>query len=339
MLPFTLLMACNTEPANDTVKKEETPKVEEQKSTFHLDMKDNDELTYENLRLYPVKATEGFINENIAPSEMKSLKEGINTKGFYVTEKKPYGRFEDSGAVNSLTIQNKSEETIYLMQGDIVSGGNQDRVMAQNIVVPPRTITDVNVYCVEKGRWTYRNEDIKEEDPEAKKKRKMFAFSGYYNVASSGLRKTMRETHSQQSVWDKVGELTLKNNASTSTGTYTGLEESDEFTNLRDAYMKFFDGKDEHFENCVGIVAVSGSKVLGVDIFGHPELFKRQFEGLLNGYITDAISEGSAIKMTEKGMDSYMKTLNRKFDRAQQSSEESDELFKYKGQVVHYSSF
>ncbi len=306
-------------------------------ATFEIKLDDGDAFTHENLRLYPVKASEAFINGNELPSKMKSLKEGIDTRGFYVTEKKPYGRFDDAGAVNSLTVQNKSEETIYLMQGDVVSGGNQDRVIAKNLVVPPRTITDIEVYCVEKNRWQYRDESIEGEDPEAKKKRKIFAFSGYYNVASSGLRKTVRESKDQQSVWNKVGELTSKNNASTNTGTYTALSGSSEFNVAADSYLKFFDGKVDELDDVVGMVAVSGKKVLAVDIFGHPELFKRQFPGLLHGYVTDAVTEGAPVVLTDEFMTKYVKRLNNKFDRDIQSKSDNDELFRYKGQVVHFS--
>ncbi len=335
LLPLTFFIACNVTHEDRVESPEKVTEVTS--NTFEIDLSENDELTHENLRIYPVIATESFINENVAPSKMKSLSEGIKTKGFYVTEKKPYGRFEDSGAVNSLTIQNKSDETIYIMQGDVVSGGNQDRVIAQNVVVPPRTITDIEVYCVEKGRWQYRNENIEGDDAESKKKRKIFAFSGYYNVASNGLRKTVRETKNQQSVWTKVGELTSKNNAKTSTGTYTGLEGSNEFTNKRDAYVKFFDGKLMDSKNVVGFIAVSGNDIIGADIFGHPQLFKNKFNSLLHGYVTDAITDGSKVNITEKRLNYYMKQLNKKFEAAKKDATSSDELFKYEGQIVHFS--
>ena len=38
----------------------------------------------------------------------------------------------------------------------------------------------------------------------------------------------------------------------------------------------------------VGMVVVRGNEVLGVDIFGHPDLFKRQYNSLLHGYVAEA---------------------------------------------------
>ncbi len=333
VLPVMFFLSCQPAQDSETTQSEAPKSKTEAPSTFSTE----EGITYENLSIYPIKATEGFINKNIEPAKMKSLKEGINTRGFYVTEKKPYGRFEDAGAVNTLTIQNKSEETIYLMQGDVVQGGNQDRVIAQNLVVPPRTITDIEVYCVEKGRWKYREEDIKDEDPEAKKKRKIYAFSGYYHVASSELRKTVRETKNQANVWEKVGELTLKNNGGSTTGTYTALEGSDKFTEQRDAYLEFFNMNLKGKEDCVGMIAISGTQILGADIFGHPSLFQKKYQDVLHGYITDAVSSNSKATITEKSIQKYIQRLNKDFDSNKKAQENSDEFFQYKGQVVHFS--
>ena len=335
MLPFLFLAACSTEPVkNSTVDTDNPQTVENQ--PLNIDIEQSTALVYENLQLYPVVADEAFFQGNEAAASVKNLREGIETKGFYVTEKKPYGRMDDMGAVNSLTVQNKSNEAIYLMQGDVVTGGNQDRIIAEDQVIVARTITDVPVYCVEHNRWKYRENEVDENDPESKHKRKIFAFSGYYNVAANDLRKTVRETKNQESVWKKVGEFTSKNNATNSTKTYAGLEESKEFTNKRDAYMDFFKGKLDNIENCVGFVAVSGNEIIGKDIFGHPNLFQKQTEGLLNGYITDAITKGSTITVTPKRMVNEVKNLNRKY-KASFKAGNSDEMFKHNDVLIHYS--
>jgi len=336
MLPVVLLAACNTEPrTNTTVEAEgDIPQATENQS-LRVSTGEGEALTFENLSVYPIVADEDFYKTNTAAETMKNLKEGIETKGFYITEKKPYGRMEDSDAVNSLTVQNKSNETVYLMQGDVIQGGNQDRILAEDRVIAARTITDIPVYCVEHGRWQYKAEGD-QEDAEAKHKRKIFAFSGYYNVASSDLRKTVRETQDQQSVWNKVGELTAKNNAKSSTETYTALEGSDEFTDKRDAYLTFMNEKLAGVENCVGFVAVSGNKIIGTDVFGHPNLFKKQSAALLHGYVTDAISNGQKVIVSDKRMERFGKELNKKYESAIKGGN-TDEMYKHNGEFIHFS--
>jgi hypothetical protein len=347
LLPLALLAACSPDGTQEPGQEGENAvhpakRLPAEKSgegsTLEVVTSDNPTLSHENLRIYPILASDAFVAANDAVANLKNLKEGMETKGFYVTEKKPFGRFEDEGAVNNLTIQNKSQDTIYMMQGDVVRGGNQDRILAQDMIVPPRTITNIPVYCVEKGRWQYRQEDIKEDDQEAEHKRKIYAFSGYYNVASSELRKTVRETRDQQSVWNKVGELTSKNNAKTSTGTYTGLENSKEFTERRDAYLAFFKGKLDEIDNCVGFVAVSGNKVVGCDVFGHPNLLIKQYEALMHGYVTDAVSNGQVVNFNKKQIESFAKKLDRNFKAAMIDRSGNKDIYIYEGQIVHYSS-
>lgn len=335
MLPVVLLAACTTEPKSNSTVDANTPSATENQ-TLKVSTEDSEALTYENLRVYPIVADEGFYKTNAIAETMKNLEEGIETKGFYITEKKPYGRMEDSDAVNSLTVQNKSNETVYLMQGDVIQGGNQDRILAEDRVIAARTIMDIPVYCVEHGRWQYREDEVDQDDAESKHKRKIFAFSGYYNVASSDLRKTVRETQNQESVWKKVGELTAKNNAESSTKTYTALEGSDEFTKKRDAYLTSLTDKLSSIENCVGFVAVSGNKVIGTDVFGHPNLFQKQSKALLHGYVTDAISNGNEVIVTDKRMERFGKQLNKKYESAMKGGN-TDEMFKHNGEFIHYS--
>src|ERR687883_1105547 len=60
--------------------------------------------------------------------------------------------------VNELSIENVSEdEEVYVQSGDIVKGGQQDRVLAVDLVVPPRSgRMPIAAFCVESGRWSRR---------------------------------------------------------------------------------------------------------------------------------------------------------------------------------------
>ena len=45
----------------------------------------------------------------------------------------------ETRSVNELTIQNVSREEVYVQSGDIVKGGAQDRMMAVDLILPPRS--------------------------------------------------------------------------------------------------------------------------------------------------------------------------------------------------------
>ncbi|MCB9275852.1 MAG: hypothetical protein H6564_17530 [Lewinellaceae bacterium] len=293
------------------------------------------ELSYKNLRLYPITADAGFIKGNERAAQYISLSEAIKNSRFRITEHKPYGRFEDAAAVNTLTVQNKSTDTVFLMAGDIVQGGNQDRVIAQDMVFPPRTITDIPVFCVEPGRWAPNHQEDGDGNLPEKNKR-IYAFTGYYNVAASGIRQTVKHSKDQQEVWDKVGQVTSAHHAQAATGAYAALEQSDSFTASRDAYLHFFEDKFADAENVVGVVAVSGHDVIGADIFAHPGLFKKLYPSLLHSYITDAITYGAPVEVTDNRMEHYAAELLKDF---MEPSPQPESKYVYRGMMVHFTSF
>lgn len=248
---------------------------------LQLQMNANPAWQYENLRLYPViLASDRQTVDKVGLPLLKTLSEAMNLPGFRITERKQFGN--DPGAwYNALTVQNKTDETIFLMAGDVVTGGNQDRVIAHDDVVLPRTVKNIAVFCVEHGRSSYYDPSA----PESEKK--VAAFRGYYSVASPRVRKAVHSGN-QQGVWDAVSSVTAANDAKSGTGTYAALETENEKKARREAYQRFFDGKFDDMPNAVGIVAVCNGKVVGVDIFGHPDLFRRQFKALLHGYAAES---------------------------------------------------
>ena len=322
---LSFLFACQQQESN---QQQDTAGVS---NSFEVISTDNPELQYENLQIIPILASNKFIEENAAAANFKNLGEAIDNSKFRITEKKPYGRSDDMSAVNSLTVQNKSQDTVFIMSGDVVQGGRQDRVIAMDLVVPPKTITDIPVFCVEQNRWNYIENNEIVDDHEAEQKKKIFAFTGYYNVASNDLRKTVAQSKNQQEVWDKVSQITATNKATTKTGTYSALEQSEEFTALRDKYLKFFEGKLQE-DKIVGVIALSGNEVLGADIFAHPNLFQKQFKSLIHSYVTDAITNGNEVAVSDEKIDQFTQELLKEYNNPKPGTQ-----CKFEGTMVHYS--
>ena len=62
--------------------------------------------------------------------------------------------------VNELAIQNLSNQDIYVQAGDIVRGGDQDRMISIDFIVPPRSgRMPIAAFCVESGRWNKRGNE------------------------------------------------------------------------------------------------------------------------------------------------------------------------------------
>ncbi|HYG08961.1 MAG TPA: DUF6569 family protein, partial [Pyrinomonadaceae bacterium] len=103
--------------------------------------------------------------------------------------------------VNELAIENLSRyEEVYVQSGDIVKGGQQDRMLGVDLIVPPRSgRISIAAFCVEQGRWQKRGSE------EATR----FS-SSTERVATRELKIAANKTKSQGEVWNKVAEAQSK---------------------------------------------------------------------------------------------------------------------------------
>jgi hypothetical protein len=106
----------------------------------------------------------------------------------------------ETGEVNELTIQNRSNQEVFVQAGDIVKGGQQDRVLALDLIVPPRSgRIPIEAFCVEHGRWSRRGNEA------------VAAFSASNNMlASKELKIAAKAKGSQDEVWMNVSKAQAK---------------------------------------------------------------------------------------------------------------------------------
>lgn len=66
----------------------------------------------------------------------------------------------ETGNVRELQIENKGDEPVFVQFGDIVKGGQQDRVLTVSLVLQPKSgRIPIGSYCVEQGRWSARGQE------------------------------------------------------------------------------------------------------------------------------------------------------------------------------------
>jgi hypothetical protein len=112
-----------------------------------------------SLTVFPVVAAKSF-----STGQFLTLDEGFRSGEVVVTE---YGNVRglvrgrstplvqhDGAEVNRLVLINNSKRPLLLLAGEIVAGGKQDRVIGRDRIVPAESDpVDLNVFCVEPGRW------------------------------------------------------------------------------------------------------------------------------------------------------------------------------------------
>ena len=69
-------------------------------------------------------------------------------------------KVHETGSVNALTVENTGKDEVFVQAGDIVKGGQQDRVLSVDLLLPPRSgQVSIAAFCVEHGRWTARGKE------------------------------------------------------------------------------------------------------------------------------------------------------------------------------------
>src|ERR1044071_1177332 len=119
--------------------------------------------------------------------------------------------------VNELAVENVSRaEEVFIQAGDIVKGGQQDRMLAVDLIVPARSgRVPVDAFCVEHGRWTARGGELRS------------AFTISEQMASTKeLKVAAKHARSQAEVWTQVAEAQNKLSASTNANVQAPASES-----------------------------------------------------------------------------------------------------------------
>lgn len=288
---------------------------------------------HKNLRLYPIIANKTFEEEHKDIGKFTMLKEAIEDKKIKITET---GAATDesntlndehvSGTVNTLIAENTSADTLFLMAGEVVKGGKQDRVIGQDVVLIPGEKKDLSAFCVEKSRW------------ETKENNKG-VFNGYFNVSSMDIRKSVTEEKNQQSVWDKVDVHTSKNNATSSTKAYTNLENSLDYQKEAKTYIEKFESIFDNEPKVIGVIAVSGDKIIGSDMFATHDIFLKSYKNLIHSYVNYAITNGAEITVGNSAVKTYLDNILKDEEKQEKKVEENGTMYKWKNKKLHITTY
>ncbi|HEX8457735.1 MAG TPA: DUF6569 family protein [Pyrinomonadaceae bacterium] len=192
--------------------------------------------------------------------------------------------------VNELAIENLSRyEEVYVQSGDIVKGGQQDRMLGVDLVVPPRSgKISIAAFCVEQGRWQKRgNEEVTR------------FTSSTERVATKDLKLAANKAKSQGEVWDKVAEAQTKLstnvgkrvNAPVSTSSFQLTLENREVQQTAAAYVKALSHIIEGRTDVVGYAFAINGHINSADVYAANALFRKLWPSLLKASAVEAIAE------------------------------------------------
>src|SRR5204863_4455174 len=224
-------------------------------------------------------------------------------------------KVHETGNVNELQIENLGNDEVFVQSGDIVKGGQQDRVLTVTLLLPPKSgRIPIASFCVEQGRWTARGrEDVKTfatasaviPSREAKIAMKAPVTVSADPAPTGGvavrtLSITASETSArQQEVWRKVRKVQdgLSSNLGTTVNapaSQSSLQLALENERLKDAqaaYIKALQGAGEKEDDIVGYVFAVNGRLNSAEIYPSNGLFRKMWPKLLAANATEAIGE------------------------------------------------
>jgi hypothetical protein len=230
--------------------------------------------THENLSLF-------LIHKPGAPvggDDYLTLEEAFAAGVLRVTEK------GEGAVVNELEVENTGDRLIYLQAGDTVKGGRQDRTIAQDTVVGPKSgKMAVSAFCVEPGRWSGRD-GSKDYDFRASDA----------PLATKEQRLAVRLEKNQLKVWEAgtkvMGTLTLELGVAAS-DSYVLATEDPELRKRVQGFVKVLETLPEGKQDVVGMAFAINGKINSAEIYAATGLFRKLWPKLLKGCAVEALAK------------------------------------------------
>jgi hypothetical protein len=288
-----------------------------------------------SLTVFPVLAARSY-----STSEFLTLDEGLRSGDVVVTE---YGNIRglirrhtpamqhqlraEGAEVNKLVLINNSKRPLLLLAGEIVTGGKQDRVIGKDRIVPAESDpVDLNVFCVEPGRWVGSSEQ--------------FGASGSMYGDGKGLpingrsvgtlmaqpsvRAKAMGDKDQNQVWAEVKKqqqamaVTVEASPASadqinSTSSYARVMENKDVKEKVDEIAKPIEQNYQSMirqlrdRNAVGVVVAVNGRIIWSDVFASSELLQKYWTKLVRSYASEAVvSRAKGAEVTAKQAETFL---------------------------------
>jgi hypothetical protein len=289
-----------------------------------------------NLTVFPVVAstshdTGGFLtlDEGLRSGEVEVTESG-SVRGM-IRRRPPQGGIltptypvREGAQVNRLVLVNNSKRPLVLLAGEIVTGGKQDRVIGKDRIVPANSDPiDLDVFCVEPGRWVGHSEKFE---------------YGSINgaMAAPSVRGRAMAEKDQQKVWAEVGRAkagmatVLRESAPAapppapaaaaqveSMTSYARVMQNDEVKSRVDSMARPIEQEYQSTiqqlrdRNAVGVVVAVNGEIVWADIFASTSLLEKYWPKLVRSYASEAVvTRAKGAQVSEKTAQAFLENLH-----------------------------
>ena len=223
------------------------------------------------------------------------------------------GEFDAAGEVNTLMVLNASAKPLYMMPGEVLYGGKQNRTIGEELVIQPGVEpVRIDAYCVEQGRWSGRHietttehlaasaemanlslvvSQTEDEKDLAQRSRRgeFIASAGQLNKDS---RLAVNGKQGQGKVWEEVAKANAKVDNRDEAGDFAATYLDASVVSDLKPYVDALENLGEA-DRIVGVAVAVDDQMVCVDIFESTPLFRKFWPKLLKSYALDATASAN----------------------------------------------
>jgi hypothetical protein len=250
----------------------------------------------------------------------------------------------EGGSVNDLFVINHSDKFVFFMDGDILKGAKQNRVINTSMLIAPNTKINIPVSCVEAGRWRYSSSKFHPSEHIAPSKLR--------SEKAVHLKKNLEAKElfysAQNILWSKVKEYEDMHEMSSGTSDLNSIYEGKQ--NEFDEFIKGFQIKPE----ANGTAVFVKNKILNIDVFNRQDIYGEYFPKILQSAAMETyhlkeslqpLSEAEAKYKTNDFFDRYENlefTIHKSLGVGNEKRFETKEFtgleLTYEGHMIHLTA-
>ena len=195
----------------------------------------------------------------------------------------------ETGNVGELSVDNTSSGYIFIMAGDIVKGGRQDRTISEDIVLAPGDKkVPLKSFCVEQSRWNRRGSESA-----------AYFSSSEKSLNNIALKLAAREEKSQDRVWEEVAYYQLKARKNVNAEVRSNISSSSlqltlENEKIKSSIAEYVGALQPSFDDkndVLGFAFFINGKISTLETFGNAALFKKLQKKLSEAAASEAFEQ------------------------------------------------
>jgi hypothetical protein len=236
-------------------------------------------VAHAGMTVFPV-----FASSAAAPAlRYRTLEQAIAESAVEVVE-------QASATVPELTLRNKGDVMIFVLDGEEVIGGRQNRIVNASFLIAANSTVTLPVTCVEHGRW----HDVSPAFSSGESMPHYMRLAKHQQVSAS-LRRTSRPTADQGATWDAIAAKQATTGTRSATGALHDIYRSQQ--ERLNAWEQDF----PYVAGALGFIIGLGGQITGADLFDQPATAEALWPKLRRSYALDAleVSAGASVEQEQ----------------------------------------